>query len=211
MIGKTVWIPSALLALALSGCGAALLAGTGAVVTHAVVQERSTMEVIEDTQIKLSLEQRLLSESAGLFADVAVDVVEGRVLMTGSVPRRGQKITATRIAWATPGVVSVADELTVAEDSGTMAYLEDAWISNRLRVTLLANDFISATNYNVETVDKVVYLTGLARSRTDLANVIDIAAGIPGVVKVVSYVLTIDDPRRRATPTGAQAGAQAAS
>lgn len=205
MIRRAAWIPPALCALALAGCGPAILAGTGAAVTRSVVQERTTMDALKDAEVKLSLKNRLLNESTSLFADVSADVTEGRVVLTGSVPTREQKVTATRIAWETPGVAAVTDELTVAEDSGAVAYLEDAWISNRLRVALLTDRRVSSVNYNVETMDKVVHLTGLARSRAELARVIDRAAATPGVVRVVSHVLTIDDPRRQTASAGAPA------
>lgn len=207
MIGKAV-IPSALIALTLTGCGPAILAGTGTVLTRSVMEERTTMDALGDAEIKLSLMNALLNESAQLFRKVSTDVTEGRVVLTGTVPTREQKVTASRIAWETEGVTSVTDELKVAEGSGARAYLEDAWISNRLRVALLADSKVSSVNYNVETIDKVVHLTGLARSRGELAHVIDRAAETPGVVNVVSHVLTIDDPRRNAQP---RAEAHAAS
>ena len=157
------------------------------------------MDALRDTEIQLSLNNRFLNHSAGLFADVATDVIEGRVVLTGSVPTREDKVAATSLAWETPGVTTVTDELTVAEDSGAIAYAEDAWISNQLRLSLLTDTGISSVNYNVETVDKVIHLTGIARSRTELGTVIDHAARIPGVARVVSHVLTIDDPRRQIT------------
>ncbi|MEM9138594.1 MAG: phospholipid-binding domain-containing protein, partial [Pseudomonadota bacterium] len=61
-----------------------------------------------------------------------------------------------------------------------------------------------SVNYNIETVDKVVHVTGLARSGAELSRVLDRASRIPGVVKVVSHVLTIDDPRRQATSSAAR-------
>ncbi len=132
-----------------------------------------------------------------------MDVTEGRVVLTGSVPTREDKVTATRLAWATEGVTEVSDELTVSEDAGVGRYVEDAWISNRLRLALLRDRQISSVNYNVETVDKVVHLTGLARTRGELGKVIAHATAMPGVRRVVSHVLTIDDPRRAAPPAGA--------
>jgi len=140
----------------------------------------------------------MINHSGELFRDVSTSVIEGRVVLTGSVPTRADKIAATKLAWETPGVREVADELTVQEDSGTLAYLEDAWISSRVRVDLLADRDISSVNYTVETVDKVVHLTGLARSGAELDRAIDRAARVPGVTRVVSHVLTIDDPRRMA-------------
>ncbi len=200
MIRNGFWVALALAAPALASCGPVVLGTTGVVLTRSVMQERTTRDALRDTDIALSLNNKLLGHSAGLFADVSIDVTEGRVLLTGSVPTRDDKVAATRMAWATGGVNSVEDDLTVQEDSGTVAYLEDAWISNRLRVALLGDAQISSVNYNVETVDKTVHLSGLARSRGELGKVIAHASAVPGVTRVVSHVLTIDDPRRQAAP-----------
>ncbi len=188
-----------LAACGLASCGASVAVGTGAVVTRAVMQERSTMAALKDTEVQLSLNNRFLNHSGELFRDISTSVVEGRVVLTGSVPLRENKINATRLAWETPGVVSVSDELTVREDSDAIAYVEDAWISNQIRLGLLTDTKITSVNYTIETVDKVVHITGIARSGTELQAVIDHATGIPGVERVISHVLTIDDPRRQVT------------
>ena len=181
--------------LVLAGCSPVALGG-GAMVAHSVVQERSSMDVLNDSAIKLSIENALLNHSRELYGDIAVDVVEGRVLITGSVPRREDKVEAARIAWETEGVSAVEDEITVAEDKGTMAYLTDARISNTLRLKLIADTKVASVNYNVETVDRVVYLNGLARSKAELERVVWHARRVKGVERVVSHILTIDDPRR---------------
>jgi osmotically-inducible protein OsmY len=170
--------------------------GGGAVVARSVVQERTTMDALRDTEIKLSINNALLNHSQSLFGDVSVDVIEGRVLLTGSVPTREDKIAASRIAWETEGVTAVEDEITVEEDSGTKAYLTDVRISNTLRIKLLADVNVSSVNYNVETINRVVHLTGLAKSNEELDRVIRHAQSVKGVERVVSHVLTIDDPRR---------------
>ncbi|MEM0924278.1 MAG: BON domain-containing protein, partial [Pseudomonadota bacterium] len=146
----------ALLASACSPVGVAV--GTGAVVTRSVLQERSTGQALTDLEIEISLQNRLARQSGELFRDVSVDVHEGRVVLTGSVPRRADQIAATREAWAVPGISEVTDELTVAEDSGTEAYLTDIWISNQLRYHLLTDLEIRSVNYNVTTVDRAVHL-----------------------------------------------------
>ncbi len=193
---KPAWVLMALGAFAVSSCGTAVVIGAGTEVTRTVLQERSTMDALKDTEIQISLNNRLIQHSTGLFADVSSDVHEGRVVLTGSVPDRGDKVTATRLAWEVEGVRSVADELVVKEDSGAVAYAEDAWISNQLRFALLTDIDVRSVNYNVETVDKVIHVTGLARSGPELEKVIDHARSVPGVARVVSHVLTIDDPRR---------------
>lgn len=188
--------------LVLASCGPSVLVGAGAVVTRTVLEERSTMAALQDTEIQLGLNNRMLNHSAELFDDVSTSVVEGRVVLKGSVPRREDKIMAAKLAWETPGVTQVADELVVKEDSGAAEYVEDAWISNQVRLGLLSDTGVSSVNYTVETVDKVVHLTGIARSSRELGLVIDHAATTPGVERVISHVLTIDDPRRQVTSAG---------
>ena len=199
---RPAWVLMALGAFAVSSCGTALVIGAGTEVTRTVLQERSTMDALEDTKIQLALNNRLISHSTALFADVSTDVTEGRVVLTGTVPTREEKVIATRLAWATEGVTSVADELVVKEDSGAVAYAEDAWISNRLRFALLTDGSVRSVNYNVETVDKVVHVTGIARSVPELERVMNHASSVPGVQRVVSHVLTIDDPRRNVAGGG---------
>jgi len=194
---KAIVVAACLSGLALTACTPVGMAiGGGAVLARSVVQERSTMDALEDTEIKLSISNSLLNHSGKLFRDVSVGVTEGRVLLTGSVPERQHKIDAARIAWETEGVSAVEDELTVAEDSGTKAYLTDVRISNTLRIALLTDVKVSSVNYNVETVNRVVHLAGLAKSNEELDRVIRHAQGVAGVERVVSHVLTIDDPRR---------------
>ena len=194
---KAIAVAVCLLGLALPACTPVGLAvGTGAVVARSVVQERTTMDALKDTEIRLSIENALLNHSGELFRDVSVGVVEGRVLLTGSVPERQHKVDAAGIVWGTAGVTAVEDELTVAEDSGVVAYLVDVRISNSLRLALLTDSKVSSMNYYVETINRVVHLSGLARSSTELDRVILRAQQVAGVERVVSHVLTIDDPRR---------------
>lgn len=185
-----------------TGCAPVAVIGTSTVVARSVAQERTTLDALTDTEIEISLANRLASHSGRLYRNVSVDVIEGRVVLTGSVPTRDDKVTATRLAWETAGVAEVSDELTVAEDSGTLAYIDDAAISNRVRYELFTDLDVRSVNFNVETVDGVVHLTGLARSEAELARVVDHARKVRGVKRVVSHILTIDDPRRRVAARG---------
>ena len=194
---KAIVVAACLSGLALTACTPVGVAvGGGAVLARSVVQERTTMDALRDTEVRLSIENRLLNHSGELFRDVSVGVVEGRVLLAGSVPERQHKIDAVQIAWETEGVSAVEDELTVAEDSGSMAYLTDVRISNTLRFVLLTDGKVSSMNYNVETIDRVVHLSGIAKSNEELDRVILRAQQVAGVERVVSHVLTLDDPRR---------------
>ncbi|MEM9783654.1 MAG: BON domain-containing protein [Pseudomonadota bacterium] len=154
------------------------------------------MEALGDTETALSIETRLGQHSGRLFRDVSVDVVEGRVLLTGSVPTREDRLEAERIAWTAVGVRALANELTVAEDAGVVAYWRDVGISTSVRSALVLDSQVAARNINVETVERVVHLTGLARSTGELQRIVDHARATDGVERVVSHILLLDDPRR---------------
>ncbi len=195
MKSKTILAAVCLFGLALSAC-APVVVGGGALVGRTVVQERTTMDALKDKEIEIKISHELSKYSGELYRDVAVDVIEGRVLLTGSVPEPEDKVAANRIAWSVEGVSSVQDELTVAEDSSIKSYFTDVRISNSLRFKIISDSKISSQNYNVETINRVVHLTGLAKSNSELERVIRHAQEIKGVERVVSHVLTIDDPRR---------------
>ncbi|MEM6971731.1 MAG: BON domain-containing protein [Pseudomonadota bacterium] len=161
------------------------------------MQERSTFEALSDTETALSIETRLGQHSGELYRDVAVDVVEGRVLLTGSVPRREDRIDAERVAWSGAGVRSLTNEITVADDAGVGAYWRDVRTSTAIRSALVLDGSVAARNINVETVEGVVHLTGLARSAGELERIVAHAQRADGARRVVSHVLLIDDPRRR--------------
>ena len=75
-------------------------------------------------------------------------------------------------------------------------YFKDVLISNELRLKILKEKNISALNYNIETVNQVVYIMGIATDNAELALVIDQARNIRGVQKVLSYVVLKNDERR---------------
>ena len=195
---KRILCGVAMIALtATSGC-TAIGVGVGALATTgvSVAQERSTRQALTDAEIVISINNRLLNEDYGLFGDITTEVVEGRVLLAGSVPSPKDRIRAAELVWETPGVVELLNEVTVAEDGGVGAYAEDVWISTQLRAKLLGDLDVNAVNYNIETVDQTIHLIGVARSEDELNRVVEHARGIDGVKKVVSHVLTKYDERR---------------
>jgi osmotically-inducible protein OsmY len=197
--GRKAAIPATILFLSLSGCATTAFVGAAAVTGHSVMEERSTRDAMTDGEIRLSLNNKLLSHSSRLFSNVSTEVVEGRVLLTGSVPRREDRIDAGKLAWEVEGVREVVNEIEVGEDVTATAFLEDVWITSQLRARLIADRGINSVNFNIETVNKTVHLIGLAQSRAELDAVVALARKVPGVKRVVSHVLTIDDLQRGRT------------
>lgn len=182
---------------ALSGCGAVGVA-VGGVATAgvSVAQERTTKQALTDGEIRVTLANKFLEEGHGLFTDIATEVVEGRVLLTGSVNTPEDRIRAATLVWETEGVRELLNELDVGAGKGLKSYAEDVWISTQLRAKLLTDVDVNAVNYNVETVGQTVHLIGVARDEQELLRVVEIASKVRGVKQVVSHVLTKHDSRR---------------
>lgn len=185
----------AALAGGLGGC-ASVVIGSGATVGLAAAQERTVGQAMEDTAILAEINHRLLQRSETLFANVDVEVVEGRVLLTGNVPGPENRVEVARMAWQAKGVREVLNELEINDQSSLRNYAKDVWITTQLKIKLLRDAEISAINYSVDTLNGVVYLFGIAQSQAELDRATGHARNISGVSKVVSHVILKDDPKR---------------
>lgn len=179
-----------------SACAPAVVAGAG-VLGAGVAQERSTKDQLTDMDIQASILSALFERSPSLYSAVQIGVSEGRVLLTGAVPDPGEAAAVVQIAEAQKGAREVINELTVSQ-RGTEGAARDAWISAQANAKLVQATNVDALDYNIETYDGVVHLIGLAGDRAQLQRAAEAVATVPGVKQVVSHVLLIDDPRRKA-------------
>lgn len=185
--------------LSLSGC-AELLIGAAATTGVAIAEERSVGDAVDDLTIRAELNHLFFRDDVELFGDVSFSVIEGRVLLKGSVPTPDDRIRALRLAWQAAGVREVINELQVADDSGLLDYARDTWISAQLKGKLLVDGDVLSINYSVETVNGTVYLLGIAQDEAELARVTEHARSIEDVKRVVSHVVLKDDRHRPVTP-----------
>ncbi len=185
-----------LISINAGGCAQAILTA-GATTGVAIAQERTLGDVIDDTAIIVSIKDKLFSLSDDVFLRVSIKSSEGRVLLTGNVAKTEHRIEASKIAWNTKGVKEVYNEINVRDRSNIKNYFKDILISNELRLRILKEKNISALNYNIETVNQVVYIMGIADSNNELSLVMDQARNIRGVEKVLSFVILKNDERRK--------------
>ncbi len=174
-------------AVVLGGCAGAAVGGA-AIVGVTVAEERSVGDAIDDTVILASVNHQLFQADIELFRAVGVEVVEGRVLLTGNVAMPDDRVEAVRLAWQVEGVNEVINEIQVTDRGGIVDYGRDTWISAQLRTKLLLDKEIRAINYNVETVNGVVYMIGIAQDQAELERATNHARTIPNVAKVISHV-----------------------
>ncbi len=179
-------IPLALLTV--SGCATGVVAGGGASVGVAAAQERSLGGAIDDTVIASRIVSNLYQFDIELLRQVSAEVVEGRVLLTGSVAKPENRVDAVRLTWQIDGVSEVLNEIQVTDRGGLVDFALDTWISTQLRTKLLLDREIKALNYNVETVNGVIYMIGIAQNGVELERVTNHARTIENVQKVISHV-----------------------
>lgn len=187
-------LPLLIIAPLLGGC-VGLAVGAVATSGVSIVEERSLGEQVDDLTITFDISQRFTrfnETNEDALSGVSLDVTEGRVLLTGNVAEAHLRIEAVRLAWQAEGVVEVRNEIDVDPANAGGWSLEDIAISNELRALMLFDSDISKINFNVETVDRVVYVTGIARDDAELERVLNHARTISGVEEVVSYVRVLD-------------------
>ena len=185
--------------LGLSGCGELLL-GAAATTGLAVAEERSVGDTIDDLTIRGELNHLFFQDDVQLYQDVSFSVIEGRVLLKGSVRTPEERIHALQLAWQAEGVREVINEIQVTDNSGILDFARDTWISTQLKAKLLLDGDVLSINYSVETVNGTVYLMGIAQDEAELKRVMDHARVIDDVKRVVSHVVLKDDPNRLTTP-----------
>jgi osmotically-inducible protein OsmY len=180
----------------LPSCIPLLVAG-GAETAAVVAQERTPGNAVDDASLYLQIKNKFAQKDFNdLLVNVAVKVVEGRVLLTGNVDKPESQIDAVRLAWQVNGVKEVINEIQITDQSGVWNYTRDVWISTQVRSRLIFEKGIRSINYSIITVNQVVYLTGIAQHQEELDKVTYIASTTSYVERVVSYVRMKDDPRR---------------
>ena len=181
----------------LSGCGPMIAGAAAGAVGLGVAQERSTRDALSDLETQVAINNALMNHSGALFRGVQIGVSEGRVLLTGAAPSADDAVAAVEIAHAQSGTREVINELSVEGRSAEQA-ARDAWITAELRARLIGEAGLDSVDVNIETYDGVAHLIGVVASRDAIRRAAAAAAGTPGVRRVVSHLLIIDDPRRAA-------------
>ena len=185
-------------AVSTSGCVTAAVgaaAGVGAI----MAQERTLGTALDDGAAASALRARLLALDAQGFADVSIEIVDGRLLLSGTAPTANHRIDAERIAWSVEQVQAVANEIEVGGATGLWRTSLDEAITLQVRTRLIAASDVRAVNVNIDTSRGTVYLMGIARDEAEIQRAAEIASVTPGVRRVVSY-MHLRAPRERIGP-----------
>lgn len=187
---------TALSVTALSGCAGTVI-GAGATAGTAAVEERGIEGAIDDTKIRVQINDLWFRRDFEMYRKVGLNVYEGRVMLTGVVATDDARADAVRLTWQASGVREVYNEIEVVPTGKDFAdYSHDAIITQKLNYHLLMDRDIKNVNYTIDVVNGVVYLIGTAQSEAELERVLAYARDISDVKRVVSHVYVKTDSRR---------------
>ncbi len=166
-------------------------------VTTSSVKEKGIKEAISDGMIDAGINKEFLNHNVSMFMNVEIEVVEGRVLLTGSVKKTQHRLDAIKLAWKVQGVREVINEIDVTDKGGIKNYLVDLKIKTQMRYKVISDKDIASINYNFECVNGNLFVIGISKNKKELKKVIEHANKIKGVIKVTSHAMLKDDPRRK--------------
>ena len=184
-----------LLFLSFSGCGGVSSKGIFGTGVSVAFDPRSVGTQIDDSIMQKGLSTKILLIDKKYFLSVKSKVLDGRIFLTGKVDNPEEKLKLTKLAWETPGVRSVRNDIKVKEKFDFKQSAKDLLITSQLRAALVLNKSIKATNYQIDTYKKKIYIYGIAMDSKERDLVLTEAKEILDVEDVIASILLVDDLR----------------
>ena len=151
---------------------------------------------IDDTLMQKNLVARLTLSEKKYFLSIQVEVLDGRIFLTGKTDEPEEKIKVTKLAWETKGVRSVKNAITIKGQSNFRSTAKDILITSQLRTAMIFNKSIKSNNYTLETINKNIYIFGIAMDDDEKKAVIDEANKIYDVEKVIPTIYLVSELSR---------------
>ena len=142
-----------------------------------------------------SLTARILANDRKYFLSVKSKVLDGRIFLTGKVDSPEEKLQITKIAWETKGTRSVRNDIKIKEEFNFKQSAKDILITTQLRTAIIVNKNIKATNYQIDTYKKKIYIYGIALTSEEKELVISEAKEILDVENVIASIILVEDLR----------------
>ena len=179
----------------LSGCAGVSSSGIFGTGVSVAIDPRSLGTQIDDSLMQKNLTARILLLNKNYLLSVKSKVLDGRIFLTGKVDEPEEKLKLTKIAWETNGVRSVRNDIKIKEAFNFKQSAKDLLITSQLRTSLILNKEIKATNYQIDTYKKKIYIYGISRTKDEKDLVITEAKEILDVEEVIASILLVDNLR----------------
>ena len=179
----------------LSGCVGVSSKGLFVTGVSVALDPRTLGTQIDDSIMQKSLTARILAKDKKYFLSVKSKVLDGRIFLTGKVDKIEEKLQITKIAWETKGTRSVRNDIKIKEEFNFKQSAKDILITTQLRTALIVNKNIKATNYQIDTYKKKIYVYGIAQTSEEKDLVISEAKEILDVENVIASIILVEDLR----------------
>ena len=171
--------------LLLFSCTSAGKFGAGVDITF---DPRTIGMQIDDTIMQKNLKARLALTEKKYFLSIQSEVRDGNIFISGKVENPEEKIKITKMAWETKGVRSVKNAITIKGQRNFKGTAKDILITSQLRTALILNKITKARNYTLETINKKIYIFGIAMNEKEKKEVLNEANKIYDVEKVIPSI-----------------------
>ena len=178
-------ITSLLLIFLLVSCTSVGRFGTGVDITF---DPRTIGMQIDDTIMQKNLNARLALTDKKYFLTIQSEVIDGRIFLSGKVDEPEEKIKITKMAWETKGARSVKNAISIKGQSNFKSTAKDILITSQLRSALIFNKKTKSRNYTLETINKNIYIFGIAMDKEEKKEVIDEANKIYDVEDIIPSI-----------------------
>ena len=166
--------------------------GTGVSVA---LDPRSLGTQIDDSVMQKNLAARLALRDKKYLLSISTKVLDGRIFLTGKVENPEEKLKLTKLAWETKGARSVKNDIKIKEEFNFSQSAKDVLITSQLRTALIFNKKIKASNYQIDTYKKKIFIYGISLTADERKEVIREAKEILDVKNVISSVVLVEDLR----------------
>ena len=192
MRNKLILLLTVLFLTSCVGVSSSGIFGTGVSIA---TDPRSLGTQIDDSIMQKNLTARILLIDKKYFLNIKSKVLDGRIFLKGKVDDPEEKLKITKVAWETQGVRSVRNDIKVRENFNFKQSAKDILITSQLRTALILNNQIKATNYQIDTYKKKIYIYGIAMSKEEREIVVNEAEEILDVKDVIASILLVEDLR----------------
>ena len=181
--------------LILSGCVGVSSTGIFGTGVSVALDPRTVGTQVDDSIMQKNLAGRIILMDKKYLLSVKTKVLDGRIFLTGKVDNPEEKLKLTKLAWETSGVRSVRNDIKIKEEFNFQQSAKDVLITSQLRTAMIFNKNIKATNYQIDTYKKKIYVYGIALTSDERDLVVKEAEEILDVEDVIASIIIVDDLR----------------
>lgn len=177
--------------LILNGCIAAVV-GVGAGTAKVATDPRTMGTQVDDTTLDSRISIKFKNESDYFKGSrIVASAYDGSVLLIGQAKSQSIINRAVELTTSVEGVNKVYNQIRIGSIVSAATMADDAWITTKVKSSLIADSQTKARDIKVITEDGQVFLIGIV-SKNDGQVAAELASKVSGV-KLVTTIFTYSD------------------